>query len=324
MFYRTLPISLVLSLLSALPHALAKDEAVALTFATDWKAQAEHGGFYQALAKDYYKNLGLNIKIRSGGPQTDNPRLMAAGALDIAIASNNFQPINLITAGAGVTVVMASFQKDPQVLMAHPETKAETFADFKGLPIFLSDSAIATFWPWLKAKFYYRDTQIRKYTYSLAPWLVNKQTIQEGYLSSEPFSAQKAGVNPKVLLFADAGYPGYSGMVMVRNVYLEKHPDVIKAFVAASIKGWQDFIWGDASAGSALILKDNPEMTQELINYAIDAMKKNTMLGNKHSVGSMTHERWLSFVEEMASLGLIESNFKATSAYSLEYLPAKD
>lgn len=295
-------------------------EETAITFATDWKAQAEHGGFYQAVAKGFYAKRGLNVSIRPGGPQTDNPRLIAAGALDIAMASNNFQPLNLIAAGADVRVVMTTFQKDPQVLMVHPEVPADGFADLKGMPVFLADSALATFWPWLKTKFGYEDHQIRKYTYSLAPWLVNKNTVQEGYLSSEPYSAEKAGVKPKVFLFADHGYLGYAGMVMVRGDYLEANKDIVRAFVDATIEGWQDYLWGDPTPGNKLILADNPEMTEDLIAFAISKMKANNMLGEKGAVGTMTAERWSEFHKEMSALDLLPADIDPANAYTLEFL----
>jgi len=311
---------LFLSILS-FASTLARAEDSAVVFATDWKAQAEHGGFYQALAKGFYKKRGLNVTIRPGGPQTDNPRLMAAGALDIAMASNNFQPLNLIAAGAEVKVVMASFQKDPQVLMVHPHVEASTITDLRGMPVFISDSAVATFWPWLKAKFEFEDSQIRKYTYSLAPWLVNKNTVQEGYLSSEPFTATENGVTPKVFLFADAGYPGYAGMVMVRQDYLSAHSDAVRAFVAASIEGWQDYLWADPAPGNALILKDNPEMTPALLAFAIGKMRENAMLGEKGRVGQMDPVRWQQFYDEMSALGIIDKGLDVTAAYTLELLP---
>lgn len=302
--------------------AIAEDKNV--TFATDWKAQAEHGGFYQAVAKGFYKKRGLNVRIRPGGPQTDNPRLMAAGALDIAIASNNFQPLNLIAAGADVKIVMTTFQKDPQVLMVHPEVQASGFKDFKGMPIFLADSAIATFWPWLKYKFGYEDRQIRKYAYSLAPWLVNKGTVQEGYVSSEPFSAEQAGAKPKVFLFADEGYLGYAGMVMVRTNYMKENRDVVDAFVKASIEGWRDYLWGDPEPANKLILADNAEMTPELIAFSIKAMRSNQMLGNKENIGRMTDKRWSDFHVEMSEMGLLPKKLDVTKAYTLEFLPSEE
>ncbi|MBL4836584.1 MAG: ABC transporter substrate-binding protein [Kordiimonadaceae bacterium] len=291
-----------------------------IIFTTDWKAQAEHGGFYQAIAKGFYAREGLKVVIRPGGPQSDNPRLIAAGALDVAMASNGFQPLNLLAAGADVKVVMASFQKDPQVMIVHPHIGAKSFADLKGMPIFMSDSAMATFWPWLKKRFGYDNKQIRKYSYSLAPWLVNKNSVQEGYLSSEPFSAQKAGVKPDVLLFADAGYPGYAGMVMVRGAYLRENGALVRSFVKASIAGWQDYIWGDPSAGNALILHDNREMTPELLAYAIKAMKDNNMVGPRASVGQMSHKRWGAFFSEMSALGLFDPALDVKKAYTLDFI----
>jgi len=312
-------VKLCITILLFVAIPVSASNAKEILFATDWKAQAEHGGFYQALAKGYYAKRGLKVTIRPGGPQTDNPRLMAAGALDIAMASNNFQPLNMIAAGANVKVVMTSFQKDPQILMVHPHVSAEGFADLKGRPVFLSDSAIATFWPWLKVKFGFENKQIRKYTYSLAPWLVNTETVQEGYLSSEPFSAMRAGVEPKVFLFADAGYLGYSGMVMVRDEFLQAHSQEVQDFVDASIEGWQDFIWGNPMAGSKLILADNPEMTTELIAYAIKAMKQNDMLGSREQVGRMSDERWHAFAKEMVALNLIGEGTNVQDAYTLKY-----
>ncbi len=295
--------------------------ATKITFATDWKAQAEHGGFYQALARGYYANAGLDVTIRPGGPQSDNPRLLAAGALDIAMASNSFQPINMLAAGADVKVVMASFQKDPQVLMVHPHVEATSIADLKGRAIFISDAAKAAFWPWLKARFSFEDMQVRKYNYSLAPWLVNKETVQEGYLSSEPFTASQQGIIPKVFLFADAGYPGYAGMVMVRGDYLKSNGDAVKAFVAATIAGWQDYLWGDPEPGNALILRDNSEMTPELLAYAINAIKSNAMAGDAVTVGTMDPATWQQFYRDMSDLGALPKGVDVRAAYSLDYLP---
>ncbi|GHF27777.1 ABC transporter substrate-binding protein [Kordiimonas sediminis] len=301
--------------------SLTSVRADGITFATDWKAQAEHGGFYQALANGYYQAEGLKVTIRPGGPGSDNPRLLAAGALDIAIASNSFQPINMLSAGVDVKVVMASFQKDPQILMLHPDDPADSFDQLQGRPIFISDAAIAAFWPWMKSKFGYKDQQIRKYTYSLAPWLVNKGTVQEGYVSSEPFSARQAGITPKVLLFADAGYPGYSGMVMVNNSYLKDNRQTVTAFVRASIKGWIDYLYGDPAPANKLILHDNPEMTPELLSFAINEIRSRGIAGDKETLGSMSVTRWETFYKEMSNLGAVEKGVNVNNLLVPDLVP---
>lgn len=298
--------------------------AESITFATDWKAEAEHGGFYQALAKGFYKREGLDVRIRQGGPQLDNQQLMAAGALDFAMASNSFYAINLLQAGADATVVMASFQKDPQILMTHPRDDINSIADMKGKPIMIGNSAINTFWAWLKARFGFSDSQIRKYTFNIAPWLVDKNAIQEGYVSSEPFLAEQQGVKPKVFLLADEGYPGYAAMIMVQNKIIQSKPEVVQAFVNATIDGWYSYLYGDPAPGNALIKKDNPEMTDALLAFAIARMKSNGIVDSGDSktlgIGAMTPARWNTFYTTMRDDGVYPAGLDVSKAYTTRFV----
>jgi len=223
-----------------------------IVFVTDWKAQAEHGGFYQALAEGLYAKRGLDVSIRQGGPAINVPQILAGGAADFGMGSNGFIPLNLVREGVKVKAVMAVFQKDPQVLITHPRDDVKSIADMKGKPILIGDASTVTFWPWLKAKFGFTDTQIRKYTFNLAPFLVDKNAIQEGYLSSEPYSIEKAGgFAPQVFLLADNGYPGYANMVLVPEAWIAERPASVQDFVDATIEGWMHYLYGDPAAGNA-------------------------------------------------------------------------
>lgn len=294
--------------------------AETLVFATDWRAQAEHGGFYQALATGLYEKAGLTVRLRPGGPQTDIPRLMAAGAVDIGMASNAFQPFNLAAAGADIKVLMAIFQKDPQVLMVHPDDDATGFADLKGRSIFVADSALATFWPWLKSQYGYEDHQIRKYSYSLAPWLVNPGSVQEGYVSSEPFIAREAGIMPKVFLFADAGYQGYAAMVMARSDFVASKAESVAAFITATRLGWRSYLWDDPTPANILIKKDNAEMTDTVIAYSRATMLAHEMLGSPEAIGCMSKDRWRRFQDEMSALGLVSPDVDVETIIDTRFL----
>ncbi len=196
------------------------DEAgrIRLRFATDWRAQAEHGGFYQALASGAYEKRGLNVQIVQGGPGVNVPQLLASGAVELGMGSNSFIPMNLVAEGAPVKAVAAFFQKDPQVLIAHPDPALKTIADLKGRPILLADASITAFWVWLKAKYGFTDDQVRKYTFNPAPFLADKRAVQQGYLTSEPYTIEKeAGFAPRVFLLADEGYPAVSLSVQKAN-----------------------------------------------------------------------------------------------------------
>jgi NitT/TauT family transport system substrate-binding protein len=251
--------------------------------------------------------------------------LLAGNAADFGMGSNGFIPLNMAREGVKAKAVMAVFQKDPQVLVTHPRDDIDTIADMKGKPILIGDASTVTFWPWLRAKFGFADTQIRKYTFNLAPFLIDKTAIQEGYLTSEPFLIEREGkFAPKVFALADAGYPGYANMVMVPTRWIEERPQAVQAFVDASIEGWMHYLYGDPAPGNALILRDNPEMSDEVLLQAIEKMKSYGMAlsgdSERLGLGAMTEARWREFFEVMSGEGLYPADFPYTEAFTLSFV----
>ncbi len=318
----------------------AKKEAAApkpggltpIRFATDWKAEAEHGGFYEALAEGEYAKRGLDVKLVQGGPGVNVPQLLAAGSVDMGVGSNAFIVLNLVQEGVPVKAAAAIFQKDPQVLLAHPDTGVKTLADLKGHPILLGDASVTGFWVWLKAKYGFTDDQVRKYTFNNGPFLADKRAAQQGYVTSEPYTIEKqAGVKPAVFLLADNGYPGYATMILVPDALAAKNPAAVKAFIEATEKGWADYLNGDPKPADALILKDNPEMTQDVLDqaraklksYAIveggDAQKKADGTGG---IGAMTDARWKDFFDMASSQGVYPKTLDYKKGYTLQFQSA--
>jgi NitT/TauT family transport system substrate-binding protein len=300
--------------------APAQPGRIAVKFATDWRAQAEQGGFYQALATGEYAKRGLDVTIVQGGAGVNVPQLMAAKSVDFGMGSNSFIVLNLAQEKAPVRAVAAFMQKDPQVLIAHPDTGVNSIADMKGRPILLGDASITAFWVWLKAKYGFTDDQVRKYTFNNGPFLADKRAIQQGYLSSEPYTIeQQAGFKPAVFLLADEGYPGYAAMVLAHNDMISKDPKTVQAFVEASAAGWQSYLHGDPRPGDALILKDNPEMTQALLDQAREKMRQYDITGD--GKGAMTDARWAEFFKVASDQGVYPKDLDVRSAYTLEFLP---
>jgi NitT/TauT family transport system substrate-binding protein len=296
-----------------------------ITFATDWKAQAEQGGFYQAVAEGLYAQRGLDVEIKQGGAAVNVPQLVAAGAVDFGMGSNSFIPLNLVAAGAKVKAVMASFQKDPQVLISHQRADINSIADMKGKPIMVSDATISAFWVWLRARYGFEDKQIRKYTFNLAPFLVDKKAIQQGYLTSEPYLIERESKKkPKVFLLADAGYPSYAAMVLVPERWIKKKPKVVQAFVDATIEGWEHYLHGDPKPGNRLIHAANPEMTDDVIAQAIDKMRRFGIVDSGDAktlgIGAMTDARWKLFFETMAAQGVYARDLPYREAYTLAFI----
>jgi NitT/TauT family transport system substrate-binding protein len=268
------------------------------------------------------------VTIVQGGPAVNVPQLLAAGAIDMGIGSNSFIVLNLAQAGAPAKAVMAAMQSDPQVLIAHPDQGIKGFADMKGRPILLSDAAVDTFWVWLKGKFGLTDDQVRKYDFSPAPFLADKRAIQEGYLTSEPYTIEKTtGMKPAVFLLADAGYPGYAAVVLAQTRLIGANPAAVKAFVDASAAGWKAYLYGDPKPGDALILKDNPEMTEDLLDQARQKMRDRGIVlsgdAKTQGIGAMTDARWAQFFD-MASTQLPKDYPKSLdvhSIYTTQFLP---
>lgn len=293
-----------------------------LRFATDWRAQAEHGGFYQALATGEYARRGLDVSIVQGGPGVNVPQLLGAGAVDLGMGSNSFIALNLAAERVPVKAVAAFFQKDPQVLIAHPDPRLRSIADLKGRPFLLGDASVTAFWVWLKAKYGFTDDQVRKYTFNAGPFLADKRAVQQGYLTSEPYTVERqAGFKPRVFLLADEGYPGYAAMVLAPDRLLAEKPDAVRAFNEASAAGWTAYLTGDPRPADALIRRDNPEMPQDVLDQARAKLLAADIVGTGAEVGAMTDARWAEFFAVASAQGVYDRSLDYRRAYTLQYLP---
>lgn len=300
-----------------------------IRFATDWHAEAEHGGFYEALATGEYSKRGLDVTIIQGGPAVNVPQLLASGSVDMGVGSNSFIVLNLAQEKAPVKAVAAFMQKDPQVLIAHPGQGVSSFADMKGRPILISGAAITSFWPWLRATFHFSDGQIRKYTHSNATFLGDPRAIQEGYLTSEPYTIEKEGhIKPAVFLLADAGYPGYAAMALATDGLIKAHPEAVKAFIEASAAGWQAYLYGDPKPADALIMLDNPDMTQDVLDQARAKMRENGIVDGGEAktagIGTMSEQRWGQVFQFASAAGIYLKTMDYKAGYTLRFVgPAK-
>jgi NitT/TauT family transport system substrate-binding protein len=307
--------------------ALAAQGARALdrvTFGTDWKAEAEHGGYYQAIANGIYLKHGIEVVLRQGGPQVNQSQLLAAGRLDFSIASNSFIPLNFAKNAIPMVAVAALFQKDPAVLIAHQGVGNDSLAALKGKPIMVGGDTRVGWWLFLKAKYGYADDQIRTYDFSVAPFLANKDAVQQGYLTSEPFIIEQAGVTPNVFLIADAGYAGYASIIEGSQAMARDNPDLVQRFVDASIEGWYSYLYGDPGPGNDLIKKDNPEESDALLAFAIAKMKQYGIVDSgasvKDGIGAMTDARWKSFFDVMSDQGLYPKDMDYRQTYTLRFV----
>jgi len=308
---------IVMSIGSAHGEALQK-----IVFATDWLAQAEHGGFYQAVAEGTYKKYGLDVQIRMGGPQVNGLQLLAAGQLDIAMA-DALQVMSAIEQNVPVVAIAATFQKNPTVLIAHPGV--QRIEDLKGKPVALAAAANTTFWPWLRQKYGFTDSQKRPYGFSVQPFLADRTLSQQGFATSEPYSIEKGGVRPAVFLLADFGYPPYSEALVVTRSTLAARRETLERFIRASAEGWLSYL-ANPAPGNALIKQANPQMSDDLIAYGIRKMTEYGIVtsgdARKFGLLTMTDGRWQATADFLSSVGLAKSGVDYQRAYTLDLVKA--
>jgi len=294
------------------------------TFLTNWYAIPEHGGFYQAMAQGLYKKAGLDVTIKMGGPQVNGMQILAAGQADCYLGFD-VQTMKVREQGVDAVTVAAVFQKDPQVLIGHPEV-FKKMEDLKGKTILISGDARTNYWPWLRNAYSLQESQARPYTFNIQPFLADKNTVQQGYLSSEPYAIEKkAGFKPTALLLADHGWPPYACTIVCMSKTLKERPKAVAAFVRASMEGWKSYLKGDAAAANAMIKKDNPALTDDEIAVGIRLMNQHGLVGGgdaaRLGIGTITEERLKKTHDMMVAMKLLDpAKVDFRKAFTAEFI----
>jgi NitT/TauT family transport system substrate-binding protein len=294
-----------------------------LSYHTGWRAQAESGGFYQAVATGIYRDHGIDLELRQGGPQLDLNAQFLAGRVDL-IETNAFAALNYVKENLPGVTIAAFMQKDPRILVSHPDVGNDTLPALKGKTILIATSGRFSYWQWLKAKYGFADDQARPYTFNLAPFLADKMVSVQGLATSEPFDIRRAGIEPVIHLLADHGFENYQSMVLASPKMIAEKAELLQRFVDASIKGWASYLNGDPGPGNALIKRDNPDMTDEKIAFSIDAMRKFGIMASGDAttlgLGAMTEKRWHDFYTAMVDCGAQPPGLDLSKIYTLQFV----
>ena len=303
--------------------ALALDK---VKFGTNWMADPEAGGFYQAVADGTYAKYGLDVTIQPGGPQANGGLMLLFGKLDFFMGGDMIG--NLLSAEAKLPLiaVAAEFQKSPQILMSHPGVGVDKWEDLpKAKPVYVGAGAIQTFYAWLRLAYGFKDESIRPYNFNSAPFIMNKNSIQQGYVTAEPYEIERQGhFKPNVFLLSDYGYDTYATLIVTRTGIVEKSPDLVQRFVDASAIGWYHYLYGDNSKANALIKLDNPDINDDQIAFSIAAMKQYGVVDSgealKLGIGAMTDARWKGFFDKMVATGMVDKRADYRRAYTLQFV----
>ena len=299
-----------------------------VTFGTNWLAEAEHGGFYQALADGTYRKYGLDVTIVPGGPNANNRMLLLFDKIDFYMSANTLQGFDAAEHNVPTVEVAAMFQKDPQVFLAHPGQGIDKLEDLRKLTLFVSREGMTTYYQWLEADFGFKDDQVKPYTFNPQPFLADPHSAMQGYVTSEPFAVEKEGkFKPTIFLLADRGFSSYSTLIETRRELVDKNPALVQRFVDASIIGWYNYLYGDNAPANALIKRQNPEMTDALLAYSVAKMKQYGIVDSGDAltlgIGAMTDARMQDFFGKMVHAGVVKPGLDYRKSYTLQFIDKK-
>jgi NitT/TauT family transport system substrate-binding protein len=318
-------LALALTPVMAILPAGAQTTLDKVSFGTNWVPEAEHGGFFQAVADGTYQRYGLDVTIVPGGPNANNRMLLISGKLDFFMAANTLMSFDAVANNVPVVTVAAIFQKDPQVFLTHPESKITKLEQLKPLTLFVSKEGITSYFQWLKSEYGFSEAKVKPYTFNPQAFIATPQSAMQGYVTSEPFAVEKAAkFKPGIILLADYGFNAYSTLIETRRDLTDKKPDLVQRFVDASIIGWYNYIYGDNAPGNALIKKLNPEMTDELLAFSVGKMKEYGIVDSgdtlRDGIGAMSDERATSFFDKMVRAHVVGPNIDFRKAYTLRFI----
>jgi len=318
-------LALALTPVTAILPAGAQTALDKVSFGTNWVPEAEHGGFFQAVADGTYQRYGLDVTIVPGGPNANNRMLLISGKLDFFMAANTLMSFDAVANNVPVVTVAAIFQKDPQVFLTHPESKITKLEQLKPLTLFVSKEGITSYFQWLKSEYGFSEAKVKPYTFNPQAFIATPQSAMQGYVTSEPFAVEKAAkFKPGIILLADYGFNAYSTLIETRRDLTDKKPDLVQRFVDASIIGWYNYIYGNNAPGNALIKKLNPEMTDELLAFSVGKMKEYGIVDSgdtlRDGIGAMSDERATSFFDKMVRAHVVGPSVDFRKAYTLRFI----
>ena len=272
---------------------------------TDWYAQAEHGGYYQALVKGYYRDAGLDVTIAQSGPEVPIDLKLATDVVQFCIGRGD-DIICQIARDIPVVIVAAQMQHDVQAVLLHRESPVSTFRDLQGKSVMTLPGAT---WVTYVESTLHIKFNIIPLNFGMAQFMADPNFIQQCFLTNEPHYAEQHGAPAKVLLFSDAGYDFYR--VLSGNAdWVHAHPEATRAFVQASQHGWEDYMSGDRAAADALILQGNPQMKPEFIEYAVAAMRRYHLVegdpAKGEAIGVLSRRRLQQQIDILKGIGALD------------------
>ena len=291
-----------------------------VTLQTDWYPQPEMGGFYEAQLQGLYKAENLDVTIAPGGPYVVTEQQVSTGAAQFGMGTSD-QVLVGVSRGLPLVAVAATMQQDPQGIMVHDASPVHTFADLEGHTVAVKPGSI--WFQYLLHRYTLKNVREIPATFSVANFLQDPDYIQQAFVTSEPFFAQKAGAQVRTLLVNSTGYQPYR-VIFTSRQFLADHPEIVQKFVRASLKGWQNYL-DNPSLANLTLIKLNPALSPDWMHFSVDTLKEGHFIDGLNTpdshLGHFTADRWATTYKQLEELKVTPHPIDPATAYTLQFAP---
>ena len=301
-------------------HPVADNGLTKVVLQADWYPQPEHGGFFTALAKGFYKDEGLDVTILPGGPYITVEQQVSAGTAQFGMGSSD-KVLEANAGGQSLIAVAATLQRDPQGIMVRKDSAIHSFSDLNGHSVAIKVGE-STWFEFIVKRYQLNGVHVVPAMMNVANFVADPQYIQQAFATSEPYFAHQAGVETRVLLVSDAGFNPYRVMYTTKD-FVQQHPGIVAKFVRASVKGWKEYL-NDPVPAHALIAKLNPALNPEWMQFTWQQLKDGHFVAGDDptgaQIGQMDPKRWATMYDQLVDLKVIDKPIDPTTAYTLQFL----
>jgi signal transduction histidine kinase len=282
-----------------------------ITLQLKWKNQFQFAGYYAAIAQGYYKDAGLAVTLREAEPGQDAVQAVLKGHAEFGVGTSDV--LLLRQRGAPIVVLAAIFQHSPLVLLTKEGGNVKDIQDVQGKPIMIEPDSAE-----LSAYFKYEGVDLTKlkivpHTYDITDLLSGKVAAMSAYSTDEPYRLNLAGVKPVVFTPRAGGIDFYGDNLFTTEAQVHDHPDRVRAFREASLKGWQ-YAMDHPEEIVDLILRDYNTQNKTRDQLLFEAKQTADLMHPELiEVGHMNPGRWRHMADTYAEFGMLPADYDITS-----------
>ncbi len=278
-----------------------------VTLMLNWYPEAEHGGFYAAKVHGIFKEYGLDVEIRPGGPNAPVAQELVTGRVQFAIG-NADDVLLFRNQDVPVLALMAPIQNTPRCILVREDAGVQQLSELKGMV--LQANVGRPFLSFMESAGLLTDVQVVPYAGSVAKLVSDSKTAIQAYSFSEPFMATEQGIAVRKLMLSDVGFNPYASCLMSTDGYVDANSDLVSRMVIACRLGWAKYLESPDETNAVILAANSQGLTAGALKFGVQELQPLCLPDGlpADEIGTMSSERWSQLIEQFKKLKLLDGD----------------